>query len=98
MSHTEAHARATDPETSHAAAASVEPTELELLVLAALGVRPRGCTSSELSDFLGIERVSVSPRLAPLARKGLIEASGERRRGPSGRSQIVWKASSIHQR
>jgi DNA-binding transcriptional ArsR family regulator len=84
-------ARKVDPETSKAAAKSVAATDLESLVLATLRSEP--LTTHEISRALGIELVSISPRTAPLLRKGLIEDSGLRREGPSGRKSIVWRLS-----
>jgi DNA-binding MarR family transcriptional regulator len=84
--------RRTDPRTSVAAAQSVEPAPLEALVLECLYRRPAGLTTHELADLLHLELVTVSPRMRPLASKGLVVDSGERRAGPSGRKSIVWRA------
>ena len=88
---TEAYARLSDPGTSHAAAASVRPTEMEMAVYMALSKIPAGATASELVERMGMAWNSVSPRFAPLVRKGFIRDSGERRPGPSNRKQIVWQ-------
>ena len=48
-------------------------------------------TSEEVAEALDMTRVTVSPRFAPLKRKGLVYDSGERRKGLSGRPAIVWK-------
>lgn len=55
-------------------------------------VGQRGATSLELTSMLPLDRVTVSPRLRPLERKGHIVDSGERRAGVSGRPSIVWRA------
>jgi hypothetical protein len=89
---TEAHARKTDSDTSHAAAASLRTTNLEALVLDTLRKLPNGAISFELADLLDLSLVAVSLRLRPLANKGLVVDSGDRRVGASGRKQIVWKA------
>lgn len=86
-----AHARRRDPGTSHAAAASVDVTPLEMAVVGALKSNPSGLTSFEIADILRISLVTVSPRLRPLADKLLVEDSGQRRIGESGRKQIVWR-------
>lgn len=78
-----------DPETSKAAARSTDATLLELAVLH--GLAQRSMSSHELAEALGMELVSVSPRLAPLVRKGKVRDSGQRRKGPSGRNSIVWE-------
>ena len=83
-------ARATDRPTAHAAAASVNVTELEAKVLAALRLCPAGATSHHVAQMTGIPLVSVSPRMAVLERAGRIADSGERRQ-TSGRARgIVW--------
>lgn len=87
-----AFARFSDPTTSAEAAESVSVAKAEMVVLNQLLKRPvRGATSDEMADITGIARVTVSPRFRPLERKGLIEDSGERRKGTSGRTSIVWR-------
>jgi hypothetical protein len=81
-------ARRTDPETSKAAAKSVDATDLESQVYGALWT-PR--TAHEIAEKLGLPLNTVSPRTAPLQRKGFIKDSGARREGPSGRKSIVWE-------
>jgi DNA-directed RNA polymerase specialized sigma24 family protein len=86
-------ARATDPETSHAAAASVTPTlnRLHSMLLAHfIDAGTRGFTSFELAEHTGVPHVTVSSRLRPMERLGLIVATDETRLGPSGRRSIVW--------
>ena len=88
-------ARNSDPETSHEAARSVAISYLEGKVLGALNEADDGHTTEELSDLLGLPRVTVSPRMAPLVRKGLVYASAKRRRGNSGRNSIVFYATRV---
>lgn len=87
-------ARCTDPDTSKAAAASLDPTKLEKEVLEAIksfGVE--GCISDQIEAKLShIKCSSVTPRYAKLAQKGLIRDSGLRRTALSNRQQIVWVA------
>jgi hypothetical protein len=87
-------ARSVDPDTSKKAAASFPVAELESRVLEALRWSGKGLTTHELSWFLKVDLVSVSPRMRPLVEKNLVVDSGERRRGDSGRSSIVWKVAS----
>lgn len=84
-------ARRADPDTSKAAAKTVTANALEAIVMHWLRKSPTGLTSHELSEFTGLSLVTVSPRLAPLRKKGFVMDSGERREGPSGRKSIVWK-------
>src|SRR5579859_4550185 len=89
-----AFARATDPDTARAAAASIDVTRLEGLILDKLRrYSAPGATTFELAEVLGLEVISVSPRMKPLQKKGLIRDSGFRARGASGRCQIIWRAS-----
>lgn len=92
MRETVAYARAADPATSHAAAESIRLTELESTVLAELRKFSDGATSYTLAESLGMSLVTVSPRLRPLVSKGLVQDSGRREVGSSGRSQTVWQA------
>jgi hypothetical protein len=90
-------ARTTDPETSHAAAASVRGLNrsrgLVYAVLEALG----DATDEELYDEIvarhGIGRISVSgarTRRKELVELGLVVDSRVRRPMRSGRSAVVW--------
>lgn len=101
---TAAVARATDPETSHAAAASVgDLREKQYAVLKVLRKRPAyGYTDEELVDaYEAMEDATVSyPHQSPsgirtrrseLVRLGFVEFSGERRLLCSGRQARVWR-------
>lgn len=89
-----AHARRTDPGTSHEAARSVEPdlTNLEAAVLRAIPQAPANATLDEVVDATGLDKVTASPRFKPLEAKGLIVRAGKRR-GSSGRQQTTWSRS-----
>lgn len=101
-------ARKTDPETSHAAAKSLDDehiARLEREVARAIQERGgRGATWDELHTLTGIDKASISPRFKPLRDKGIIEwrldGDGKpiKRPGWSGRGQIVWfcKVSDAH--
>lgn len=82
------------PDTSIEAAESIEPNRLEALVLDAISKHPNGCISDQviiyMSAYHQINRYStVTARYAALYRKGLIEYTGEKRKGESGRPQRV---------
>lgn len=86
-------ARRTDPETSHEAAEAIDTTELEHIVYDTIKMFPNGCIGDDVVKMLpqfGIQ--TISPRYAPLLRKGWIVDTGERRKARSGRSQRVMKA------
>lgn len=66
-------ARAEDPLPSKEAAASVDGEKLAEKVLEYLrSCGAHGATSHEIAAGLGLSLVSVSPRLAPLQRRGLV--------------------------
>lgn len=86
-------ARNTDPDTSHDAANSVDTTELERIVYEVIKQFPNGCIGDDVVRMLpqfGIQ--TISPRYAPLMRKGWVIDTGERRKARSGRSQRVMLA------
>ena len=85
--------RTTDPDTSMDAAEKVDSTKLEQLVYEAIAKHPNGCTSEEVMVHFPNHGVqTISPRFAPLIRKGFIEDTGERRKSSTGRSQRVMRA------
>ena len=84
-------ARTHDPLTSHDAAASVDTTRLEGMVLAYIEACGKsGATQDELLQaFPTFSYSSITARPAALKEKGLIIDSGEYRKGRSGRKQSV---------
>jgi len=71
---TEAHARRKDPHTSHEAAEAVKLTNIESRVAGAFQyLYPRGGTTDDIARLLKIDLQSITPRIAPLLRKGYIE-------------------------
>jgi DNA-binding transcriptional ArsR family regulator len=84
-------ARNDDPETSKAAAKTI-PASLEAQVLAAFRSFPDGATADQIVEHLGLRWNSVTPRFKRLMEQGLIEDTGRRVKGVSGRSQRVLKA------
>ena len=84
--------RANDPITSIEAAEQVDSTKLESMVYEVIAKHPNGCTSDEIMVHFPNHGVqTISPRYAPLIRKGLIEDTGEKRKGKSGKSQRVLR-------
>ena len=85
--------RTTDPDTSMDAAEKVDSTTLEQQVYEVIAKHPDGCIAEEvMSHFPNHGVQTISPRFAPLLRKGLIEDTGERRKASTGHSQRVLKA------
>jgi len=84
--------RTTDPDTSMDAAEKVDSTTLEQKVYEAIAKHPNGCIAEEvMSHFPNHGVQTISPRFAPLIRKGFIEDTGERRKASTGHSQRVLK-------
>ena len=86
---TDAYARHSDPETSKSAAERMRLSNMERIVFDVIK-KLRGATTHEIADHTGISLVTVSPRIRPLVRKGMIQDSGKKRAGDSGRKSIVW--------
>ena len=86
--------RRNGPETSAAAAHSIDATALEVMVLTAIEESGKnGLTQDELLErFDGYSYSSITARPAALKRKELISDSGRKRRGRSGRNQAVLVA------
>jgi len=83
--------RWSDPDTSIEAALQVDATVREQQVKDAVRSKGKyGATCSEIVAITGLSWNTVSPRLAPLRRKGFLYDSGQRRLGPTNRKQIVW--------
>ena len=86
-----AHYRSTDPETSRAAAESLDLPSLEGVALAAI-IKEGPMTTFEIAAVSGLERDSISPRMKNLVARGLVRDSGEKRI-PEGRTRtsIIWE-------
>lgn len=85
----EAYARRDDPDTSQQAAATVDANERERQALDGLRQCGGRATVKEIANAAGVHEWSISPRMAPLERKGMVRRTKERR----GRS-IVWEMAS----
>lgn len=92
-----AHARRTDPETSHWAAASVDVTTTQSYVLTAL--RMGGPMSDEeIGDYIRktwpevkMTEQSVRSRRSELVGKGLVEFAGEFTKTRNGGKTRIWR-------
>jgi hypothetical protein len=86
--------RRNDPDTSRAAADLVDSTRLEQMVYEAIkNFGASGCISDQiLSHFSNLPYSSVTARYRALLDKGLIEDTGQRMPGRSGRPQRVMRA------
>jgi DNA-binding HxlR family transcriptional regulator len=83
-------ARSTDPETSHEAAKLIDASRIEWIILDEFRKARKGLTAEELSRRIpGIPLNTLTPRLAPLLRRGLLINAFERRKASSGRYQRV---------
>lgn len=86
-------ARNSDPDTSHAAAASQTPARRkrgQRLVLAALAEHGP-LTDFEHEAINGLQQTSAGKRRLELLRRGLVEYAGARRESPTGSPARVWR-------
>jgi hypothetical protein len=84
--------RKEDPDTSKDASEKVDSTKLEQLVYEVIAKYPNGCIADEVMTHFPNRGVqTISPRYAPLIRKGFIEDTGERRKSVTGHSQRVLR-------
>jgi len=91
LDYVEGLAKQTDPETSHAAAASMDASSLMLLVYETMSYYgDRGCIGDDIeNDLSDITYRTVSPRFKQMVNAGMIEETGEKRMGVAGRLQNV---------
>lgn len=89
-------AREDDPETSHAAAHSVDPTPLQAIIYKIL-LRIGPATTHEIADSCNIGYQTITPRMKQMVEKKLVYDTGKRRADPGGpnrkptnRKSIVW--------
>lgn len=86
-------ARATDPHTSHLAAAEIIASgaraEQQRQVLTAVRAMP-GSTSAELAQTFDLDRYAVARRLPELDRAGFIRRGDARRCDANGRTALTW--------
>lgn len=65
-------------------------TDVEAAIVAALEENPDGMSLEELATYTGYEQASVSPRLRPMERRGLLVEHGRRHVSGTDRTVIVW--------
>lgn len=86
-------ARATDPHTSHLAAAEIVASgaraEQQRQVLTAVRAMP-GSTSAELAQAFELDRYTVARRLPEIERSGAIRRGDARRCDANGRTALTW--------
>lgn len=85
------HVRKADPKTSRAAAKRANVRKLTTLVVRALRT-VGGLTTEEISVAVRQPLQSITPRMRPLEKAGLVLRTEKTRRGRSGRERIVWVA------
>lgn len=76
-----------------AAYRTLDLPELELKTLEAIATfGARGCTQDEILDrFPSFTNETLTPRFAPLERKGLMYRAGDTRKGKAGRQQKIMR-------
>lgn len=86
----EALARNTDPDTSHAAAEAVDARGLCEIIYRVIAGYPDGCIADDVEAALPhILSHSLTPRYKQMVDAGMIEITGEKRKGDSGHYQQV---------
>ena len=83
-------ARTTDPETSKAAAASIDPRGQHALILGTLRTLGKA-NSADIAAASGLTEHQTGRRLPELERAGAIRWTGAVAPGPSGRAQRVFE-------
>jgi predicted ArsR family transcriptional regulator len=79
--------------TARAAADSVAPKAPRLRQMCLDTLRTSGpLTADEIAARLGIDRLSIRPRLSELSSLGQAKDSGVRRSNASGKSAVAWEA------
>jgi predicted transcriptional regulator len=94
MNTTEAYARTDDAETAHQAAERVRCTNLEDQVYQVLLKSASYMTCLEVAEAAGMDKWSVSPRFAPLHRKGMVEPGEKIALNSAGKPRLLqaWRA------
>jgi len=84
-------ARSRDPSTSHDAADKLDVSKMERVVLAAItSFGSSGCISDDVLRILPAYRYStITARYKQLKEKGLVFVDTRKRRGESGRQQLI---------
>ena len=79
-------------DTSMAVADDMAPSArtLRAKVLAVLNFRPGGMTADDCADLLGIDKLSIRPRVSELRELGQVRDSGRRSPNASGKMAIIW--------
>lgn len=54
----------------------------------------KGLTAHETADVVGVDYMSIHPRISELRKKGLVVDSGQRRPNPSAKTAIAWVGAS----
>ena len=90
-------ARRTDPSTSHQAAAGVDTTRMEGMVVRCLWKHGPN-TADRVADLCGVEVPAITPRFRPLANKKMIRQKHDEDGNPvtatsltSNKQRIVWE-------
>ncbi len=86
-------ARASDPDTSHAAADAVRECAATHRARIEAVLRHHGPMGKDaIAALLGMTGVAVARRLPELARLGLVRPTGERAKSAAGCAERVWEA------
>lgn len=94
--------RASDPDTSHAAAESINPSALQGVIIQILVEAQTGLTTHEIARLVHIGYQTITPRMKPMRLKGWVYDTGLRRAWKGGpgspatnRLSIVWQLTTL---
>jgi hypothetical protein len=83
--------RSKDPATSKEAAAKVEDFSAAMYQKISAELDKGNGTYEELADRMGAGKDQLCKRLPEMERLGIIQLTGELRKGSTGRNQRVWE-------
>jgi|SRR5215471_16395912 len=89
-------ARRSDPQTAKDAGEGVNAARLEQAVIVAL-IKGGPMTTFQIAEAVGVHWNSISPRLAPLEKRGYVERTGEKRIVIGHKASEVWRIASTSQ-
>ena len=82
--------RTTDPDTSHAAALTVQELR-EHHMTKIVNALTYPMTAEQIADCIDLDYVAVNRRMREIEKSGLVVETTDRRKNRSGRYAIVWR-------
>lgn len=78
-----------DPTTSKDAAVALDAQGLQQVIIECLQKHPEGLTNRQICEATGLEWNTATPRMRPMANKGIVVENGKRKYG-KWPTAIVW--------